>query len=203
MLDTLTRWMLALNYPGIVLLTALENVCPPLPTEPVISMAGLAASQGAMSVGGLIVAGTVGSVLGSLPLYRWGEKIGEDRFYAWCDRKGERWGLSKERAEKFNCWFGRYGGWAIVLGRLTPGVRSLISVPAGITGIGWGRFIFYTTVGSALRMAHLTLLGYFVGHYFDLLSQYAVPATALGLAAVAVWGYFALRKRKPALPADG
>ena len=197
MLDTLSRWIMALHYPGIALLTALENLFPPLPTEPVISLAGYAAARGEMTVAGLILAGTVGSVLGSLPLYLWGKRLGETRFLAWCERKGARWGATKERGEQVLGWFRRYGGWAIVIARLAPGARSLVSIPAGMSGIGMPRFLLFTTLGSALRMAQLTLLGVLLSEGLLLLGRFGLVAGAVGLLAFLLGFWFWRRKRLP------
>src|SRR5689334_13371021 len=121
--------MRTIGAPGVGVATALETVFPPLPSEAVLPLAGYTASQGHYGVVAAIVWATVGSVAGALVLYWAGAAWGAERL---C-RTAERVPLLHARdVERAIAWFGRHGRTAVLLGRLVPGVRSLVSIPAGI-----------------------------------------------------------------------
>ena len=105
MLDWLQHLMQSLGYVGIVLLMFLENVFPPLPSELIMPLAGFAASRGELDIALVIVAGTLGSVLGALPLYYLGKLVGEARLAAWADRYGKWLTLSGNEIRGADAWF--------------------------------------------------------------------------------------------------
>lgn len=187
------KWVMDLvqsgGYLGIVFLMFIENVFPPIPSELIMPLAGFLASSDKLSLFGVIVAGTIGSVLGSLPLYYLGRKLGEKRLKQFADRHG-RWltlcGRDIERAKR---WFDRHGGITVLFCRLVPGLRSLIAFPAGIARMNLPLFLFYTTIGSALWTALLAYLGYFLGRNFREVERYLDPVTWVVIGIV-VAGYF-------------
>jgi membrane protein DedA with SNARE-associated domain len=184
------QMMSATGYVGLVLLMVLENVFPPIPSEVIMPLAGFMVTQDRLSLLGVIVAGTLGSVLGALPLYYVGRKIGEERLKGFADRHGRWLTLSREDLDSAKQWFDRHGGLAVFLCRLVPGVRSLISIPAGIEGMPLAPFLLYTTIGAGLWTALLTLAGYGLGANFRQVETYLDPASYVVLAlivALYVW----------------
>jgi membrane protein DedA with SNARE-associated domain len=180
------QMMSTTGYVGLVLLMVLENVFPPIPSEVIVPLAGFMATQDRMSLLGVIVAGTLGSVLGALPLYYLGRKIGDERLKAFADRHGRWLTLSREDLDSAQQWFDRHSGLAVLLCRLVPGVRSLISIPAGINGMPLALFLLYTTLGTGLWTALLTLAGYGLGANFRQVERYLDPVSYVVLAVIVV-----------------
>src|SRR5688572_11711708 len=114
------------GYFGILLLMFIENVFPPIPSEVIMPLAGYMVTRGELALLGIIIAGTAGSVLGSLPLYYLGRKVGEERLYQFADNHGRWLTISCDDLKGAKKWFDRYGGRAVFLCRLIPGIRSLI-----------------------------------------------------------------------------
>src|SRR5688500_6903492 len=117
---------------GVLVLMFLENVFPPIPSELIMPLAGFQASRGSMTFWGVVAAGTAGSVLGALPLYYLGRVVGRERLRQWVERHGHWLALSPKDLDSADGWFARHCGAAVFLCRLVPGVRSLISIPAGL-----------------------------------------------------------------------
>ena len=149
-------------------------------------LAGFMATQDRLSLLGVIVAGTLGSVLGALPLYDLGRKIGDERLKSFADRHGRWLTLSRQDLDNAKQWFDRHDGLAVFLCRLVPGVRSLISISAGIEGMPLAPFLLYTTIGAALWTALLTLAGYGLGAHFRQVERYLDPASYVVLAVIVV-----------------
>jgi membrane protein DedA with SNARE-associated domain len=174
------------GYFGIVLLMFVENVFPPIPSEVIMPLAGYMAAQGTLSLFGIIVAGMTGSVLGALPLYYMGRKLGEDRLKQFADNHGRWLTLSRKDIERAKGWFDRHGGAAIFFCRLIPGVRSLISIPAGIARMKILPFLAYTATGTAMWAALLAYLGYFLATEYTQVSEYLDPVSWIVFGAVGV-----------------
>jgi len=174
----------ATGYIGLMFLMVLENVFPPIPSEVIMPLAGFMATQDRLSLVGVIVAGTLGSVLGALPLYYLGHKMGDEWLKAFADRHGRWLTLSREDLDNAKQWFDRHGGLAVLLCRLVPGIRSLISIPAGIEGMPLTPFLLYTTLGAGLWTALLTLVGYELGANFRQVETYLDPASYVVLAVI-------------------
>lgn len=182
----------ALGYWGIGLLMLLENLFPPIPSEVIMPLAGFTVAQGKMSLVPAIAAGTAGSIVGALPWYALGRWVGEARIARGVDRYGRWLGLSPADLARSRRWFEHHGNQAVFLGRLVPGVRTLISLPAGLEAMAIAPFLVYSTLGSALWVALLTGAGYLLGDRYDLVAAYLGPvakivlATAMGVAIVAL-----------------
>jgi membrane protein DedA with SNARE-associated domain len=172
----------ATSYWGVVFLMVMENVFPPIPSEVIMPLAGFMATQGQLSVLGVILAGTLGSVLGAVPLYYLGRAIGEERLKGFADRHGRWLTVSRHDLDHAKQWFDRHGRMAVLFCRLVPGVRSLISIPAGLEGMPLALFLFYTTIGAALWTALLALAGYGLGANFRQVEAYLDPASYVVLA---------------------
>lgn len=162
----------ATGYFGIVALMFIENIFPPIPSELIMPLAGFMAVRDQFSLFGIILAGTIGSVLGALPLYYAGRKIGEQRIEQFAGKYGRWFGLSRRDIERADQWFDRHGGAAVLLCRLIPGIRSLISVPAGINQMNIFSFLFFTAVGSGIWTTLLAYAGYFLGSNFREIEKY-------------------------------
>jgi membrane protein DedA with SNARE-associated domain len=190
----MVNWVMKMMYsagaPAIALLMFIENVFPPIPSELIMPLAGYMVAQGKLSLLGIIVAGTIGSVLGALPLYYLGRKVGEKRLKELADRHGRWVTVSGCEIDKAKHWFDRHGGAAVFFCRLVPGVRSLISIPAGIAKMNLAAFLAYTTIGSAIWTGLLAWLGYILGSRFRQVEEYLDPASYVvlgGLVVAYVW----------------
>ena len=180
----------AVGYPGLAFLITLENVFPPIPSEGVLPMAGFLAGEGKMNIFLAILAASVGSVVGALVLYWFGHWFGEDRVRALVRRWGKWFGVSEKDVDKADDWFDRYGGAAVMICRVVPIVRSLISIPAGLRRMPIGMFMLYTFAGSAVWNTVLISAGWFLGdnwervaHYVDYFEYVAI----VGVLLVAAW----------------
>ncbi|NJM97168.1 MAG: DedA family protein [Phormidesmis sp. RL_2_1] len=163
----------------------LENVIPPIPSELIMPLAGFAVARGDMEMGWVIVSGTVGSVLGGLVWYYIGKFLGLNRICNLADRYGKWLGISSKEVLGTQKWFSQRGGyWAIGLGRLVPGVRTYISVPAGVTSMPLGNFLLYSTLGSVVWITLLTLAGFWLGESYDRVSAVLGPLSKLVIALI-------------------
>ena len=164
MLSNLADWVTevinALGYLGVTLLVALENVFPPIPSEIVLPFAGFVASDGDANLIGMIVAATIGSLVGALILYGVSAWVGPDRVGQFVIRYGRWLRLTTDDVVKAERWFDRYSARAVLLCRCIPLIRSLISIPAGFRRMPIGQFVVYTTIGSAIWNSALIGAGY-------------------------------------------
>lgn len=199
----MTDWVVniveTLGYPGIVFLMFLENVFPPIPSELIMPLAGYTSGRGRLSFPGVVAAGTLGSVLGAIPLYYLGSAVGEQRLIAWADRHGRLLRVSGGDIERADSWFDRHGGKVVFFGRLVPGVRSLISIPAGVARMNLVPFLLYTALGASLWTALLAYAGRVLGENYVRVGDYLGPASYVVLAglsaALALWLW--RRRRDP------
>ena len=175
--------MVALGEVGVGVLVALENLFPPIPSEVVLPVAGFLAAQGLMDLVLVVVAATIGSVVGALGLYALGAKVGRERTRAWF---GKLPLMELEDLDKAEEWFGRHGQLSVLLGRCLPVVRSLISVPAGVERMPLVTFTLLTTLGSGLWNTVFVLAGYGLGEQFQQVEQYSAWLNYAIYAAIAV-----------------
>ncbi|PZX15277.1 membrane protein DedA with SNARE-associated domain [Palleronia aestuarii] len=176
------------GYPGIAFLMFAENVFPPIPSELIMPLAGFTAAQGAISLWGAIVAGTIGSLAGALLWFYIGRWVGTERLQRWAGRYGRLLTMTPGDVAAADRWFDRHGGKAVLIGRLVPGVRTLISVPAGISGMSLGRMLVYSAVGTALWTAFLTFAGYLLEGQYEKVSAWVNPVSDIIVAALVI-GY--------------
>lgn len=202
MLEGMVEWMQhlmdSLGYVGIVLLMVLENLFPPIPSELIMPSAGFAAARGDLNLIGVILAGTLGSVIGTLPLYYLGRVFGEERVIGWADRYGRWLTLSGDDIRKADDWFDRHGNGAVLFGRLVPGIRSLLSLPAGISGMSLPTFLLYSAIGSGLWSAVLAGAGYLLGDHYEQVQHIVDPASKVILGIVVLWTVWTIVKRRRA-----
>lgn len=191
MSDLISNMTESLGYLEVLLLMVLENIVPPIPSEVVIPAAGATARDGSHWLVGMIAAGTAGSILGALPWYGVARRIGTDRFLDWIDRHGHWLGTDRNEVERADEWFDQYGHWAILIGRLVPGIRTVISVPAGFSEMPLRSFLTYTAIGTAAWTTLLASLGYWLQGQQEAIAS-AVKWFGLAVVGImAVW--FAVR----------
>jgi membrane protein DedA with SNARE-associated domain len=202
----MTEWIKntieSLGYLGIALLMFLENLFPPIPSEFIMPLAGYTANlpQSKLNIFGVFVAGLIGSVLGGIIWYYPGKLLGEERLYALADKYGKWITVSSKDIVKAKQWFNKQGNKAVFIGRLVPGVRTLISVPAGMSNMPLLPFIFYTTLGSALWVGLLTYTGYILGSQYKLVEEYLAPVSKIVFGGLILAFIFWLIKRKRKKP---
>ena len=152
------------GYLGIVLLIAVENIFPPIPSEVILTFGGFATTISNLSVIGTIIAATVGSVIGAIALYWLGSVLNEQRINRITkSRVGHLLGIKKEDIGKAYDWFNTRGKYAVFFGRFIPIVRSLVSIPAGMAKMPLLPFFILTTIGSLIWNTVLILLGRIAG----------------------------------------
>lgn len=199
MLSGLAEWVAGvvdqLGYVGLMLLIALENLFPPLPSELILPLAGFLVGQGRMDFVAALAAATAGSLLGAVLLYGLGAWVGEQRIRLWVRRLPL---LEESDVDRGVEWFGRHGGAAVFFGRLVPLVRSVISLPAGLERMPVWRFVAYTVAGSALWNLVLIGTGWLLGDRWEeirpWISRYEYGV--IGLLAVAFIGFVIYRWRR-------
>ncbi len=175
MLKWIAHTMNGLGYLGVLWLMLLENLVPFIPSEVIMPLAGNAAAQGKMSLLLIVAAGTTGSILGNLPIYFLCRVLGRDRLKSWAERYGTWLTLSAREVEGAREWFGRHGKKAVFLCRMVPGIRPLISIPAGFYRMHFGLYLAYTALGTFLWVAFLGMMGFFLGEHFLLVEHYLGP----------------------------
>ena len=187
------------GYFGIVFLMFLENVFPPIPSEFIMPLAGFMVTRGELSFVGVIAAGVVGSLLGTLPFYYLGRTMDEERLKTLADNYGRWLTVSRSDIERAQKWFDRHGGATVLFCRLIPGVRSLISIPAGINRMNFAAFLLYTIIGTAIWTSLLTCAGYLLKSNFTDVETYLNPASYFifgALIVIYIWRVFRRNPRK-------
>ena len=154
-------------------------------------LAGFTAGTGELSFVGVVIAGAVGSLLGQLPLYYLGRWVGEDKLVVWADRYGKWLTVSGDEVKKADDWFDRHGPKAVFFARLVPGLRSLISIPAGLSEMRLLPFLLYSALGTSLWALLLAGAGALLGENYQVVDTYLGPAgfVILGgmLVAAVIW----------------
>lgn len=182
MVEWITNTMNSLGYVGIGLLMFLENLFPPIPSELIMPLAGFTVAQGEMDLVPVVVAGVVGTMLGALPWYYVGKILGEQRLKRLADKYGRWLTITSKDIERSRRWFDKHGGKAVFICRLVPGVRTLISLPAGISCMPLVPFLLYSTLGTLLWVGLLTYSGYLLGDNYELVDEYLGPVSKIVLA---------------------
>jgi LPXTG-motif cell wall-anchored protein len=176
---------------------AVENVVLPIPSELIMPLAGYRTGRGPMTLVGVIMAGTAGSVLGALPLYYAGYALGEDRIRKWIQRYG-KWVLLRPRdVDRASDRFTDKSFRDVTIGQLLPGVRGLISIPAGIARMNVGLFLLANFIGTIVWCAVLAFAGRLLGRNFTKIHKFLGPTgwVVLGLLVLSL-AYWLLRRKK-------
>ena len=176
MLSNLAQWVQdvieSLGYLGVALLVIAENLFPPIPSEIVLPFAGFVARRGDGSVVVMVVASTVGSVVGALVLYAIAAAIGPERIHAFVVRFGKWFGVKESDMVRAEEWFDRRSNVAVLVGRCVPLIRSLVSIPAGFRRMRFVPFVVLTAVGSAVWNVALIGAGAALGDQWDVVGDY-------------------------------
>lgn len=198
----ITDFMEQFGYLGIMLMLAFENIFPPIPSEIILPFGGFMTTTSDMTIPGVLIAATVGSLLGAVVLYWIGRLLDVSRL----EKIVERWGgwlrISAKDIRRADAWFDKYGYWTVLFCRMIPLVRSLISIPAGMSGMKFGQFMLFTTIGTLGWNTLLILLGAALGeswediaHYIDAYSNVVYVVLAAG---ILVLGVLFFRRRQAA-----
>lgn len=177
MFDWIVKLVEQGGYFGIALLMFAENVFPPIPSELIMPLAGFVAAQGKLDIFLVSLAGTIGSVIGAVFWYCLGRWMGTVRLRRLATQHGRWLTLSPRNVDRAHEIFSRWGALAVFAGRLVPAVRTLISVPAGITAMSLGRFMVWTTFGTALWTAFLAGMGYVLKDRYQAVADWANPVS--------------------------
>lgn len=152
-----------LGYFGIAFLMFLDNVFPPIPSEIIMPSAGYTASRGQLQIIGVIVAGSLGSILAAAILYALGRKISHAALFRWTDRYGKYLFIQTKDLQMALEWFEKYGHRIVFFGRMIPAVRSLISIPAGMSRMPFWKFMLYSSLGTVIWTTFLAGVGFYFG----------------------------------------
>ena len=191
------------GYWGVALLMLLETVFPPVPSEVIMTVAGVSAARGNMTLWGTIVAGTAGAMLGNWIWYWLAIKFGRGRLRPFIERYSRWLTLDWEEVERGERLFQRHGAIIVLLARMIPTLRSLISIPAGLFNMSLGRFMLFSTIGTAGWTMGLAGAGYFLGSKFEDVEKWLGPLSMLVIAGIIATYIWRLVMWKPKVsPAD-
>lgn len=197
MADWIVRLIGDSGYAGVALLMLLETVFPPIPSEVIMSVAGLESSHGTMALPLVIAAGTLGAMVGNTMWYYVARWIGMERIRPVVERHGRWLTISWRSVQHADRWFDRYGPAFVCLGRMVPSGRSLVSVPAGLLGMPLLPFLLWSTAGTAGWTAMLAWLGYTLGQNFDRVEAWLGPISTAVLVAMVAWYLWRVWRWKP------
>lgn len=163
----LTEVLNEFGYFGIVFLIFLENIFPPIPSEVILTFGGFMTTTSNLSIVGVIISSTARSVLGAMVLYSIGLQLDVERL----EKIVEKWGhilrVTKKDVHRADNWFDKYGPWTVFFCRFVPLIRSLISIPAGMSNMNFGLFVVLTTFGTLIWNSVLVYLGASVGESWE------------------------------------
>ena len=205
MQEIIISFMDQFGYLGIMLLVALENVFPPIPSEVILAFGGFMTTYTSLHVVGVIISATIGSVVGAIILYFIGKLLNKERLISIVSGKvGKILRLKPKDIEKADKWFDERGNVAVFFCRFVPIVRSLISIPAGMSDMPIRSFLLFTTIGTLIWNTVLVILGSKMGENWtkivDFISEYAsitLVVLVIGFIAFVAWFYFGrLHKKK-------
>jgi len=187
MIEIISGWIANYGYPAVFAAALLENLFPPIPSELVFPLIGFSAQTNDLGMAGAIgmaIVGAVGSTVGAIIIYFIALKIGLPTI----TRIGKRYHLlSESDLKKTETWFVRHGELAVFLGRMAPGIRELISIPAGIAEMNIVRFTFFTFIGSCIWSIFLTLVGFLIGDaWFRFYGNYSQVFDIVGITLILV-----------------
>lgn len=188
MMDWVIGWVAAGGYPAIAVLMFLENLVPPIPSEVIMPLAGFTAARGSLSLAGVVLAGVIGTVLGNAVWYEIARGIGIARIRPFVERHGRWLALGTAELDRAERTLRRYGPVAIAFGRLLPGIRTLISVPAGVFLIERKVFYVWTTVGTVAWVGFLAVAGYGLEEHYHRVEGWLEPL-GLVVASLALLAY--------------
>ncbi|MEA5452477.1 DedA family protein [Leptolyngbya sp. CCNP1308] len=199
MFDWITTWIESLGYLGIFGLMVLEHLFPPIPSELVMPLAGFVSSSSTsdMTLAGVILAGSLGSLIGASAWYVVGLLITHEQLMGWVERHGRWLTLKPKDIEKAIAFFQQTGGsWVVGLGRMVPGVRTYVSVPAGLSHMPLLPYLSYSALGTVLWTGALAVAGYVLGDQFDRVQEWLGPVSKIVLISCAIAAVIWIAKRR-------
>ena len=167
------------GYGAILLAMFLENLIPPIPSELIMPLGGFYVSQGQLDFLPVVLAGLIGTVVGALPWYGIGRLVNEEKLEQWLEKNGRWIGINPQDLARSRQWFNRYGVSLVFWGRLVPGIRTLISVPAGVELMSITPFLIWTTAGSLIWTLFLTITGYYLGDNYANIETWISPFSSI------------------------
>lgn len=195
----LQDWILSimeqLGYVGIAFLMFLDNVFPPIPSELIMPSAGYSASQGQLLLIGVITAGCIGSLIAAAVLYWVGYLFKHERLFRFTDKYGKYIFITTEDVKKSLIWFEKYGHRVVFFGRMIPAMRSIISIPAGISRMSFWKFMFFSSLGTIIWTTFLAYIGYYFGENQALVQQIFSQISYIIIAIVLVVLLFILYRK--------
>ena len=199
MADWVIRLIDQTGYLGVAFLMFLETIFPPIPSEVIMPVAGVAAGQGKMNVYAVIACGTGGAMLGNIVWYLAARALGIERLRPFVDRYGYWLTVDWAEVERAEKWFRVNGPFFVFLARMLPTVRSLVSVPAGLLKMRFKTFLLASTVGTAGWTSLLAAAGFKLGENYQDIDQVIGPASTAILALIALtylWRVWRQRRRR-------
>ncbi len=200
----MSDWVIRLidhtGYVGVFFLMFLESVFPPVPSEVIMPIAGVRAAQGPMTLGGVIAAGTAGAMFGNLFWYLAARVVGLKRFKPLIERHGRWLTMDWYDVEKAERLFGRFGHVVVLVGRMLPTVRTIVSVPAGLLNMRLKSFVIWSTIGTAGWSSALATAGWLLGRRFGEIEKILGPLSSIVIVAIIgayAWRQLTWRRRHP------
>jgi membrane protein DedA with SNARE-associated domain len=185
------------GYLGIAFLMFAETVFPPIPSEVIMSLSGLQAARGTMTLWGVILSGTTGAMLGNIVWYVLARALGIERFHPFIDRFSRILTIDWKELKRADHFFDRWERWFVCLGRMVPTIRSLVSIPAGLFGMRWAPFLIWSTIGTAGWTALLATAGYLLQQRYTKVDEYLGPVSTGVVVALLLWYLFRVATWKP------
>lgn len=191
------------GYAAIIVLIAVENIFPPIPSEVILTFGGFMTAGTDMTITGVIIASTLGSAGGAVVLYYIGSILGAERMKRIVVKYGSWLRVTTDDVDKSYSWFNKYGPWTVFFCRFIPLIRSLISIPAGMSKMSMPKFLVLTTIGTFIWNTVLVNLGASVGENWgdivavmDVYSNIAYAAIAALSIAFLIWFFYFRPKKK-------
>jgi membrane protein DedA with SNARE-associated domain len=197
MFEFITNFLRESGYFGVFALMALENIFPPIPSEMIMPFAGFVVARGDLTLAGVLIAGTLGSVVGALPWYYAGKVYGRDRVKKLAARHARWMTVTPEEIEHSLRTFEKHGGKTVLFGRLIPAIRTLISVPAGITEMPLPKFLVYSIIGSLAWTGLLTATGFVLEDNYTQVAGYVDPVSKTVLGIMLAWYLYRVVSYRP------
>jgi membrane protein DedA with SNARE-associated domain len=188
---TMSDWVIQLidwgGYVGVFLLMLLETLFPPIPSELILPLAGMRAAQGPLGLVGVIAFATAGAMLGNFLWYLLARAVRPERFRHFIEHYGRWLTLDWRDVERIQSNFERHGAGIVLVGRVLPAFRTLISVPAGLLRMKAGRFLLWSTIGTAVWSAALATGGYALGIGFERVEEVIAPIATVTILLGIIW----------------
>jgi membrane protein DedA with SNARE-associated domain len=185
------------GYLGVTLLMFAETVFPPIPSEVIMSLSGLQAQRGTMTLWGAILAGTAGAMAGNTVWYVAARALGIDRFHPLVDRHSRLLTVDWKELKRADHFFDRWERWFVCLGRMVPTIRSLVSIPAGLVGMRFLPVLIWSTIGTAGWTSLLAIAGYMLAERYTKVDEYLGPVSTGIVVALLLWYLFRVITWKP------